>query len=58
MQFNHFSALVLCAALIAVAFGWLSRSTTKERVTSALRYFVLFVIIAVALGWLMYPFSR
>lgn len=58
MQISHFSAMLLCAALVSVAFAWLSRPTAKERIRCAIRYFVLFVAISVALGWLMYPFSH
>ena len=50
--------MVLCAALISVTLAWLSRPTTKTRLLCALRYFALFVVISVALGWLMYPFSH
>jgi hypothetical protein len=58
MRLGQFPALLLCAALISVAFAWLSRPTLKERVLCALRYFLYFVLVSLALAWLMYPFSR
>ncbi|MHB8754687.1 MAG: hypothetical protein ACYC92_06985 [Candidatus Acidiferrales bacterium] len=58
MHLAHFAALLLCAALISVALASLAKPTTKERVTCAIRYFALFVVISVALAWLMYPFSH
>jgi len=50
--------MLLCAVLISVALASLAKPTTKERVTCAIRYFALFVVISVALAWLMYPFSH
>ena len=58
MRLGHFPALLLCAALISVAFSWLSRPTRKERIAWALRYFLYFVLVSLALAWLMFPFSR
>jgi hypothetical protein len=58
VQLSHFSAMLLCAALISISFSWLSRPTRKERLLCALRYFLYFVIVSLALAWLMYPFSR
>jgi hypothetical protein len=50
--------MLLCAGLISVAFASLSRLTARKMVSRALLYFVLFVVISVAIGWLMYPFSH
>jgi len=50
--------MLLCAALISVAFAALSQTTAGKRFSRALLYFVLFVVISVAIGWLMYPFSQ
>ncbi len=55
---GHFLAMLLCAGLISVAFASLSQPTAGKRFSRALLYFVLFVVIPVAIGWLMYPFSR
>ena len=58
MRLGHFSAMLLCAAVISIAFAWLSRPTRKERLFCVLRYFLYFVVISLALAWLMFPFSR
>ncbi|MHB8540157.1 MAG: hypothetical protein ACYDCD_04330 [Candidatus Acidiferrales bacterium] len=58
MHLGHFSAMLLCAVLISVALASLGKPTMKERFTCALRYFALFVVVSVALAWLMYPFSH
>lgn len=58
MQLGHFSAMLLCAAAISTSFAWLSRPTRKQRILFALRYFLYFLIVSLALAWLMFPFSR
>ena len=50
--------MLVCAGLISVAFASLSQPTVRKRFSRALLYFVLFVVISVAIGWLMYPFSH
>ena len=58
MHLSHFSAMLLCAAVISIAFAWLSRPTFKQRILYALRYFLYLVIVSLALAWLMFPFSH
>lgn len=55
---GHLSMLLLCALLISVVFSCVFHSTAKTRILAALRYFLLFVILTLALGWLMLPFSH
>jgi NhaP-type Na+/H+ or K+/H+ antiporter len=55
---THFQSLVLFAFLVSVAFGCLSKRTAGERIRSALWIFALFILVGVAIGWVMYPFSR
>ena len=55
---THFQSMFLFALLVSVAFGCLSKRTTAERIRSALWIFVLFILVGVAIGWVMYPFSR
>lgn len=50
--------MVIFAFLASVVFGVLGRNTTWERVRYGIKSFVLFVGIAVLLGWIMYPFPR
>jgi uncharacterized membrane protein len=58
MKFTHFEALVVFALVISVAFALLSKQTTKERIRYLVWSFLAFVLVAVAIGWLMYPFPR
>jgi hypothetical protein len=55
---SHFWAMVLFALLISVAAGSLTQRTTRQRIRYAGWSFGLFLLIAIAIGWLMYPISR
>ena len=57
-RLTHFQSMALFALLISVAFGFLSRRRTSERVKYILWSFFLFLLIGVGIGWAMYPFSK
>ena len=46
------------ALLISIAFGFLSRRRTSERVKYIIWSLFLFLLIGVGIGWAMYPFSN
>ena len=50
--------MLVFALLVSVALGCLSQQTAKARLTYAAWSFVLFIGAALAIAWLMYPFSR
>jgi NhaP-type Na+/H+ or K+/H+ antiporter len=50
--------MVLFALIISVAFGFLSRRHPLERVKYILWSLFLFLLVGVAVGWAMYPFTR
>lgn len=58
MILSHFQTMVLYALAVSLAFAFLS----KERLSARLKYFVwaflAFLVVAIGIGWLMYPFSR
>jgi multidrug transporter EmrE-like cation transporter len=58
MMLNHFEALVLFAATVSVAFAFLSKRTLGEQLRYAVWAFLGFLVVAIGIGWLMYPFSR
>ncbi|HVB85915.1 MAG TPA: hypothetical protein VNK23_04520 [Candidatus Dormibacteraeota bacterium] len=58
IQFNHFWAMVLFAALASVALASLGRRTMGARVRYALWTLALFLIVGIGVAWLMYPFSK
>jgi heme A synthase len=58
MILNHFQAMVLFALAVSLAFAFLSKNTISERVRYAVWAFFAFLVVAIGIGWLMYPFSR
>lgn len=57
-ELTHFQSLTLFALLISIAFGFLSRRRTSDRVKYIIWSLFLFLLIGVGIGWAMYPFSR
>jgi cytochrome bd-type quinol oxidase subunit 2 len=58
MILNHFWAMTLFALAVSVAFAFLTKHTTVERLKYFLWAFLTFMIVAIGIGWLMYPFSH
>ena len=58
LHFSHLQSLLLFALVISLAFGTLGRRKPIERVKYAAWSFAMFVLVGIAMGWLMYPFSR
>jgi hypothetical protein len=55
---SHLLALVIFSTLVSVVFAMLLREDRKARVRFALMTFGAFVLSAVVVGWLMYPFPN
>ena len=58
MNLSHFQAMLVFAFVISLAFAFLTKRKLRERVRYALWAFLAFLVAGVAIGWLMYPFSR
>ncbi len=58
LKVSHLQAMVLFALVVSVAFGFLARRGPVDRVKYIVWSLFLFLLIAVAIGWAMYPFSR
>ena len=58
LHLSHFQALLLFAAIISVAFGFVSRRRPLARLKYILWSLLLFLLIGIGIGWAMYPFSR
>lgn len=58
MDLTHFQALLAFAVIISVAFGFLSRRRTPDRVKYIAWSLFLFLLFGVGIGWAMFPFSR
>jgi hypothetical protein len=55
---SHFADMSWFALIVSVTLAVLSRGTTIERVKYALMSFFAFLLISIAIGWLMFPFSH
>jgi hypothetical protein len=53
---SHLLALIVFSTLVSMVFAILLREDRKARVRFALMTFGAFVLSAVVVGWLMYPF--
>ena len=58
MMINHFQAMLIFALAISLAFAFLSKNRMNERIRYAVWAFLAFLVVAIGIGWLMYPFSR
>jgi hypothetical protein len=58
LQLSHFQALLLFALAISIAFGFLSRRPALERLKYIGWSLLMFLLIGIGIGWVMYPFSR
>lgn len=55
---THLQALLFFALVVSVTFAFLSKRSAVERGKYVLWAFFAFLLIAVGIGWLMYPFSK
>jgi hypothetical protein len=55
---NHIQALLFFALVVSATFAFLSKRGASERVKYVAWAFLAFLLVAVGIGWLMYPFSR
>ncbi|HXN23639.1 MAG TPA: hypothetical protein VOA41_12935 [Candidatus Dormibacteraeota bacterium] len=55
---SHFQSMVVFALVISISFAFLSKRRIKDRVLYFLWTFMMFLLIGVAIGWAMFPFSR
>jgi undecaprenyl pyrophosphate phosphatase UppP len=51
---THLLVMILFAALVALVFGVVARDTTRERLLYGVKIFAEFIIIGLALAWLLY----
>ena len=57
-KLSHLQAMLLFSLVISVAFGFLSRRRPIDRVKYIVWSLFLFLLVSVAIGWAMYPFTR
>lgn len=57
-NFTHFGSLLFFALLVSLTFAFLSKRDAIERAKYTLWAFLAFLLVAIGIGWLMYPFSQ
>jgi hypothetical protein len=55
---THFDALLFFALVVSITFAFLSKRGLAERAKYSLWAFLAFLLVAIGIGWLMYPFSQ
>jgi hypothetical protein len=58
MEISHFSAIVTFSVCVSIVFALTTKETGKECLHYAIFLFFSFLGVALALGWVMYPFPR
>lgn len=58
MILTHFQSMVIFALAVSLAFAFLSKERMDERIRYAVWAFLAFLVVAIGIGWLTYPFSR
>ena len=58
MILSHFQTMVVFTLAVSLAFAFLSKDRMGERARYVLWAFLAFLIVAIGVGWLMYPISR
>lgn len=51
---KHLLVMILFAALASIVFGAISKDTNRERCIYGMKVFAEFVVIGLALGWILY----
>lgn len=51
---THFLVMLIFAAFVAAVFGVVARDTLRDRLFYGLKVFAEFVLIGIALAWLLY----
>ncbi|MGH9776062.1 MAG: hypothetical protein ACRD50_14075 [Candidatus Acidiferrales bacterium] len=58
MNLTHFEAMLLFAVLLSVALAFLTKRTARERFRYSLWSLALFLVVGIAVAWLLFPFSH
>jgi len=55
---THFGALLFFAIVVSATFAFLSKRGMVERAKYTAWAFLAFLLVAIGIGWLLYPFSQ
>ena len=53
---SHFLLMALYALFVSLVFAVLLRDDPRQQLRTGALMFAAFIVVACALGWLMYPF--
>ena len=56
MSFSHFEALVVFALIVSTVFALITKNEPREQLRYGVFVFLSFLGVALAVGWVMYPF--
>jgi cytochrome bd-type quinol oxidase subunit 2 len=56
LELSHFQAMTLFAFFTSLVFAFLTKQERREQAKYFLWCFLLFMLVGIGLGWLMYPF--
>ncbi len=55
---DHFLNLLLFSFMVSIIFSLLFKKEKKERLKFGIIVFLSFVLFALVVSWIMYPFAR
>lgn len=58
MEISHFVALTVFAFCVSIVFSLTSKDTFRERLRYGIYLFFSFLLVAIALSWLMFLIPR
>lgn len=58
MEISHFSAIAIFSVSVSIVFALTTKETARECFQYAVFLFFSFLGVALALGWVMYPFPK
>ncbi|HKZ52094.1 MAG TPA: hypothetical protein VJ085_02315 [Candidatus Acidoferrales bacterium] len=58
LELSHLQAMTLFAFFTSLVFAFLGKQGRREQARYFLWCFLLFMLVGIGLGWLMYPFPR
>ena len=55
MRLSHFEALLIFAVIVSTVFALITKNTPRDQLRYGVFVFVSFLVVALAVGWLMFP---
>ena len=55
MILSHFTALIIFALIVSTVFALITKNEPREQLRYGAFVFVVFLAVAIVVGWIMYP---